>query len=223
MRILVVEDEPTLRDQLVRAIAAAGHTVESASDGATAHYLGDVEDFDTVVLDLGLPTLDGLSVLRRWRAAGRTMPVLILTARSAWHEKVAGIDAGADDYLAKPFHMEELLARLRALLRRRGEHASAQWQCGAILLDTRQARVLVDGLPLQLTSHEFKLLSLLMQRKGEVLSRTELSEHIYPQDADRDSNTIEVFVGRLRKKLPAGSIETVRGLGYRLIDVGPAA
>ena len=223
MRILVVEDEPTLCAQLIQAVSAAGHTVESASDGATAHYLGDVEDFDAVVLDLGLPTLDGLSVLRRWRAAGRTMPVLILTARSAWHEKVAGMDAGADDYLAKPFHMEELLARLRGLLRRLGEHGSAQWQCGAILLDTRQARVLVDGLPLQLTSHEFKLLSLLMQRKGEVLSRTELSEHIYPQDSDRDSNTIEVFVGRLRKKLPAGSIETVRGLGYRLIAVGQTA
>ena len=223
MRILVVEDEPTLCAQVVQAVTAAGHTVESASDGAIAHYLGDVEDFDAVVLDLGLPTLDGLSVLRRWRAAGRTMPVIILTARSAWHEKVAGMDAGADDYLAKPFHMEELLARLRGLLRRLGEHTSAQWQCGQILLDTRQARVLVDGLPLQLTSHEFKLLSLLMQRKGEVLSRTELSEHIYPQDSDRDSNTIEVFVGRLRKKLPAGSIETVRGLGYRLIAVGQPA
>lgn len=223
MRILIVEDEPTLCAQLVSAVAGAGHTVESASDGVTAHYLGDVEDFDAVVLDLGLPALDGLSVLRRWRAAGRNMPVLILTARSAWHEKVAGMDAGADDYLAKPFHMEELLARLRALLRRLGEHASAQWQCGAILLDTRQARVLVDGLPLQLTSHEFKLLSLLMQRKGEVLSRTELSEHIYPHDSDRDSNTIEVFVGRLRKKLPPGSIETARGLGYRLIDVGHGA
>ena len=222
MRILVVEDEPTLCAQLVSAVAAAGHTVESASDGAIAHYLGDVEDFDAVVLDLGLPTLDGLSVLRRWRAAGRTMPVLILTARSAWHEKVAGIDAGADDYLAKPFHMEELLARLRALLRRVGEHTSTQWQCGPILLDTRQARVLVDGLPLPLTSHEFKLLSLLMQRKGDVLSRTELSEHIYPHDSDRDSNTIEVFVGRLRKKLPVGSIETVRGLGYRLVDVSQA-
>ena len=223
MRILVVEDEPTLCAQVVQAVTAAGHTVESASDGAIAHYLGDVEDFDAVVLDLGLPTLDGLSVLRRWRAAGRTMPVIILTARSAWHEKVAGMDAGADDYLAKPFHMEELLARLRGLLRRLGEHSSAQWQCGQILLDTRQARVLVDGLPLQLTSHEFKLLSLLMQRKGEVLSRTELSEHIYPQDSDRDSNTIEVFVGRLRKKLPPGSIETVRGMGYRLIAVDHAA
>ncbi|KAB2894297.1 MAG: response regulator transcription factor [Burkholderiaceae bacterium] len=218
MRILVVEDEPTLRAQLVQAIAAAGHTVESASDGATAHYLGDVEAFDAVVLDLGLPVLDGLTVLRRWRSAGRGMPVLILTARSAWHEKVAGMDAGADDYLAKPFHMEELLARLRALLRRLAEHASAEWRCGPILLDTRQARVLVDGQPLVLTSHEFKLLSLLMQRKGEVLSRTELAEHIYPQDGDRDSNTIEVFVGRLRKKLPPGSIETVRGLGYRLVE-----
>ena len=220
MRILVVEDEPTLRAQLQQAIAAAGHTVEGAADGRQAHYLGDVEDFDAVVLDLGLPMLDGLSVLRRWRASGRTMPVLILTARGSWQEKVEGMDAGADDYLAKPFHMEELLARLRALLRRGGEHASAEWRCGPIWLDTRQARVLIDGQPLVLTSHEFKLLSLLMQRKGEVLSRTELSEHIYAQDSDRDSNTIEVFVGRLRKKLPEGSIETVRGLGYRLADTG---
>ena len=218
MRILVVEDEPVLRTQLAQAIAAAGHTVDSAADGAQAHYRGEVEDFDAVVLDLGLPVLDGLSVLRRWRMAGRNMPVLILTARSAWQEKVAGIDAGADDYLAKPFHMEELLARLRALLRRGGEHASAQWQCGAIWLDTRQARVLTHGQPLALTSHEFKLLAQLMQRKGEVLSRTELSEHIYAEGSDRDSNTIEVFVGRLRKKLPPGSIETVRGLGYRLVD-----
>ena len=219
MRILVVEDEPTLREQLMQAIAAAGHTVEGAADGREAHYLGDVEAFDAVVLDLGLPVQDGLSVLRRWRAAGRNKPVLILTARGSWQEKVEGMDAGADDYLAKPFHMEELLARLRALLRRGGEHASAEWRCGPIWLDTRAARVLVGGQPLVLTSHEFKLLSLLMQRKGEVLSRTELAEHIYPYDSDRDSNTIEVFVGRLRKKLPPGSIETVRGLGYRLVDV----
>lgn len=218
MRILVVEDEPTLRAQLVQAIRAAGHTVETASDGAEAHYLGVEEEFDAVVLDLGLPVLDGLSVLQRWRTAERNMPVLILTARSAWQEKVAGMDAGADDYLSKPFHMEELLARLRALLRRRAEHGSAQWQCGVICVDTRQARVLVDGQPLVLTSHEFKLLSLLMQRKGEVLSRTELAEHIYAYDGDRDSNTIEVFIARLRKKLPADSIETVRGLGYRLVD-----
>ena len=220
MRILVVEDEPILNGQLVQAITNAGHTVESAHDGVQAHYLGEVEEFDAVVLDLGLPELDGLTVLRRWRTAGRKMPVLILTARSAWQEKVAGIDVGADDYLAKPFHMEELLARLRALLRRGGEHASAEWQCGPITLDTRQARVLVDGQPLMLTSHEFKLLQLLMQRKGEVLSRTELSERIYAYDSDRDSNTIEVFVGRLRKKLPPGSIETVRGLGYRLMEPG---
>ncbi len=222
MRILVVEDEATLRRQLVQTIAAAGHTVEEAADGEQAHYLGDVESFDAAVLDLGLPGMDGLTVLRHWRSVGRGMPVLILTARSAWHEKVAGIDAGADDYLAKPFHMEELLARLRALLRRAGAHTSAEWRCGPILLDTRQARVLVDGMPLTLTSHEFKLLSLLMQRKGQVLSRTELSEHIYPQDGDRDSNTIEVFVGRLRKKLPPGLIETVRGMGYRLVEA-PAA
>lgn len=220
MRILVVEDEPTLNAQLVQAIGSAGHTVESVHDGHEAHYFGEVEDFDAVVLDLGLPGLDGLSILRRWRAAGRNMPVLILTARGAWQDKVTGIDAGADDYLAKPFHMEELLARLRALLRRGGEHTSAEWQCGPISLDTRQARVLVDGQTLQLTSHEFKLLAMLMQRKGEVLSRTQLAEHIYPYDEDRDSNTIEVFVARLRRKLPPGSIETVRGLGYRLVDTG---
>ncbi|QIL81343.1 response regulator transcription factor [Diaphorobacter sp. HDW4A] len=218
MRILVVEDEPTLQAQLVRALETANHTVETASDGAAAQYLGEVEDYDAAILDLGLPVVDGLTVLRSWRTAGRSMPVMILTARGAWHEKVAGMDAGADDYLAKPFHMEELLARLRALLRRLGNQSSAEWQCGPIRLDTRQARVLVDGQALVVTSHEFKILSLLMQRVGEVFSRTELSEHIYPQDSDRDSNTIEVFIGRLRKKLPPGSIETVRGLGYRLID-----
>ncbi|WP_280189743.1 response regulator transcription factor [Delftia sp. PS-11] len=218
MRILVIEDEPTLCAQLVQALRQAGHTVETASDGATAQYLGEVEDFDAAVLDLGLPVRDGLTVLRAWRGQGRSMPVMILTARGAWHEKVAGMDAGADDYLSKPFHMEELLARLRALLRRLGPHASAQWQCGPIVLDSSQARVSVAGQALSLTSHEFKVLALLMQRMGTVISRTELSEHIYPQDSDRDSNTIEVFVGRLRKKLPPGSIETVRGLGYRLVD-----
>ncbi|GAB2729387.1 two-component system response regulator FeuP [Melaminivora jejuensis] len=220
MRILIVEDEPRLRAQLVQAIAAAGHIAEEAADGEQAHWLGEVETFDAVVLDLGLPRLDGLSVLRRWRAAGRTMPVLILTARGTWQEKVAGIDAGADDYLAKPFHMEELLARLRALLRRDSQHASAQWQCGPLWLDTRAARALVAGQPLQLTSHEFMLLAQLMQRQGEVLTRTELSEHLYPGGSERDSNTIEVFIGRLRRKLPAGCIETVRGLGYRLVAPG---
>ena len=219
MRILLVEDEPTLQAQLLQALRQAGHTVECAGDGATAQYLGEVEEFDAVVLDLGLPVRDGLSVLRAWREAGRTMPVLILTARAAWHEKVAGMDAGADDSLAKPFHMEELLARLRALLRRLSPHASAQWRCGPIELDSRLARVTVHGQALVLTSHEFKVLALLMQRLGAVVSRTELSEHIYPEGSDRDSNTIEVFVGRLRKKLPSGSIATVRGMGYRLVDL----
>ncbi|MFD4841605.1 response regulator transcription factor [Achromobacter sp. NPDC058515] len=216
MRILVVEDEPTLAGQLADALRGAGYTVDTAADGESARYVGDVEAFDAVVLDLGLPVMDGLTVLKKWRAAGRNMPVLILTARDSWYEKVAGIDAGADDYLAKPFHMEELLARVRALLRRSTTHASAQWRCGPLMLDTRQAKVTIDGQALNLTSHEFKVLAVLMQRAGEVVSRTELTEHIYAQDFDRDSNTIEVFIGRLRKKLPPDTIETVRGLGYRL-------
>ncbi|MGY6272515.1 response regulator transcription factor [Achromobacter denitrificans] len=220
MRILVVEDEPTLAGQLAEALGAAGYTVDSAADGESARYLGEVEPFDAVVLDLGLPVMDGLTVLKAWRAGGHNMPVLILTARDNWHEKVAGIDAGADDYLTKPFHMEELLARVRALLRRSTAHASAEWRCGPLVLDTRQARVSVDGRPLTLTSHEFKVLSVLMQRAGEVVSRSELIEHIYAQDFDRDSNTIEVFIGRLRKKLPPDTIETVRGLGYRLAARG---
>ena len=168
------------------------------------------------MLDLGLPVLDGLTVLKRWRAAGRTMPVLILTARDSWHEKVAGIDAGADDYLAKPFHMEELLARIRALIRRAQGLASPLLQCGPLTLDTRSSRVTLDGQPVTLTSHEFRLLAYLMHRPGRVVSRTELTEHLYAQDFDRDSNTIEVFIGRLRRKLPADTIETVRGMGYRL-------
>jgi len=216
MRILLVEDEPTLAAQLTQALVDAGYTVERAADGETARYLGDVEAFEAVVLDLGLPVVDGLTVLRGWRAGGRNMPVLILTARDSWHEKVAGIDAGADDYLAKPFHMEELLARIRALLRRHSMHASAQWRCGPLMLDTRQARVTLDGQAIVLTSHEFKVLAVLMQHAGEVVSRSELIEHIYAQDFDRDSNTIDVFIGRLRKKLPPDTIETVRGLGYRL-------
>lgn len=220
MRILVVEDEPTLAGQLVEALRGAGYTVDAAADGESARYLGDVETFDAVVLDLGLPVMDGLTVLKAWRAGGRNMPVLILTARDNWPEKVAGIDAGADDYLTKPFHMEELLARVRALLRRSTAHASAEWRCGPLVLDTRQARASVDGRALTLTSHEFKVLSVLMQRAGEVVSRSELTEHVYAQDLDRDSNTIEVFIGRLRKKLPPDTIETVRGLGYRLAAGG---
>ena len=217
MRILLVEDDGTLRAQLRAALVDAAYVVDEADNGRDAHFLGDTEAFDAVVLDLGLPQLDGLSVLRRWRDAGRSMPVLILTARDAWNEKVGGIDAGADDYLSKPFHMEELLARLRALIRRASGQASPVLRCGPVTLDTRSGRVTVDGQPVALTGHEYKVLDYLMHRPGTVVSRTELTEHIYAQDHDRDSNTIEVFVGRLRKKLSTDLIETVRGLGYRLV------
>ncbi len=216
MRILLVEDEPTLAAQLRQALGAAGYAVDHADNGRDAWFMGGVQPYDAIVLDLGLPVLDGLTVLRRWRSEQMMAPVLILTARDQWHEKVTGIDAGADDYLTKPFHAEELLARVRALIRRASGQASSVLQCGPILLDTRSARVSVDGLPVSLTSHEFKLLSYLMHHPNQVLSRSELSEHLYAQDSDRDSNTIEVFVARLRKKLPAELIETVRGLGYRL-------
>jgi len=221
MRVLLVEDEPTLRAQLRTSLQEAGYAVDESDNGRDAHFLGDTEPFDAVILDLGLPVLDGLSVLKRWRENGRVMPVLILTARDNWHEKVAGIDAGADDYLTKPFHMEELLARLRALIRRSSGLASPMLQCGALALDTRSSRVTLDGQPVTLTSHEYKVLDYLMHRPGMVVSRSELTEHIYAQDFDRDSNTIEVFVGRLRKKLPAELIETVRGQGYRLNPPAP--
>ena len=219
MRVLVVEDEPTMAGQLATALGAAGYAVDTARNGREAHFLGDDDDrvFDAVILDLGLPQMDGLTVLKKWRAAGRKMPVLILTARDNWHDKVAGIDAGADDYLTKPFHMEELLARVRALIRRAGGHASAELVCGAIALDTRQGRVTVGGQALTLTSHEYRVLDYLMHHPGQVVSRADLIEHIYAQDFDRDSNTVEVFIARLRKKLPEGVIETVRGLGYRLV------
>ena len=219
MRVLIVEDEPTIASQLAAALGQAGYAVDRADNGVDALALGGNEPVDAVILDLGLPQIDGLTVLKKWRAAGRTMPVLILTARDNWHEKVAGIDAGADDYLAKPFHMEELLARLRALIRRAGGHASAELACGELRLDTRAGRVSVGEVPLTLTSHEYRVLDYLMHHPGQLVSRSDLIEHIYAQDFDRDSNTVEVFIARLRKKLPEGAIETVRGLGYRL--VGP--
>jgi two-component system OmpR family response regulator len=217
MRLLLVEDEPTLRAQLASTLREAGYAVDEAAAGHDALHLGATEAYDAVVLDLGLPQLDGLSVLQRWRAAGRTMPVLILTARDGWHEKVAGIDAGADDYLTKPFHTPELLARLRALVRRAQGLASPLLHCGPVALDTRSGTVTVGGAPVGLTAHEYRLLAYLMHRPGQVVSRAELTEHLYAQDFDRDSNTIEVFVARLRRKLPAELIETVRGRGYRLL------
>ncbi|MCU0967923.1 MAG: response regulator transcription factor [Rubrivivax sp.] len=216
MRLLLVEDDPTLRAQLRVGLVEAGYAVDEVDNGRDAHFLGDTEAYDAVVLDLGLPLVDGLTVLKRWRDAGRAMPVLVLTARDSWSEKVAGIDAGADDYLTKPFHMEELLARVRGLIRRAAGQASPVLRCGDLALDTRSGRVTWGGQALTLTSHEFKVLDYLMHRPGAVVSRTELTEHIYAQDFDRDSNTIEVFVGRLRKKLPHALIETVRGQGYRL-------
>lgn len=216
MRILVVEDDKNLNRQLQEALTEAGYAVDVAFDGEEGHFLGDTEPYDAVVLDIGLPQMDGLSVLEAWRREGRTMPVLLLTARDRWSDKVQGIDAGADDYVAKPFHMEEILARLRALVRRAAGHASNEITCGAVRLDVRAGKVTVDGKAIKMTSHEFRLLSYLMHHKGKVISRTELTEHLYDQDFDRDSNTIEVFVGRLRKKLPAECIQTVRGLGYQI-------
>lgn len=218
MRILVVEDEPTLLAQVSSVLGEASYQVDTATNGVDAYYLGSENLYDAVVLDLGLPQLDGLSVLRRWREGGRNMPVLILTARSHWHERVVGIDAGADDYLTKPFYLEELLARLRALIRRARGHASARIEVGTLSLDTAAGRISLDGQPVSLTAYEYRILSLLIVRGGELVSRSELVEHLYAQDYERDSNTIDVFLARLRKKLPAGTIETVRGLGYRICD-----
>ncbi|WP_374333073.1 response regulator transcription factor [Aestuariivirga sp.] len=223
MRILVVEDDPDLRRQLTAALEDAGYAVDAARDGEEGHFLGDTEPYDAVVLDLGLPILDGVSVLEKWRRAGRKMPVLILTARDRWSDKVAGFDAGADDYVAKPFHMEEVLARIRALLRRTAGHASSEISVGPVVLDTKSAKVSVAGMPVKLTSLEFRLLSYLMHHKGRVVSRSELVEHLYDQDFDRDSNTVEVFVGRLRKKLGADVLHTIRGMGYTVSEPDDAA
>jgi two-component system OmpR family response regulator len=216
LRVLVAEDEPQIAQQLSTALAEAGYAVDCAADGERADFLGQTERYDAVILDLGLPKVDGLTVLRRWRDAGLSMPVLVLTARGSWHEKVQGIDGGADDYVAKPFRMEEVLARLRALIRRTSGQAAPELRCGALTLDPRSARVSLDGSPVKLTSHEFRVLSYLMHHRGRVVSQGELAEHIYSENADRDSNTVEVFIGRLRKKLGIGVIETVRGLGYRI-------
>jgi len=216
MRVLLVEDDKDLNRQISSALEDAGYVVDKAFDGEEGHYLGDTEPYDAVILDIGLPVKDGISVLEDWRRAGRLMPVLMLTARDRWSDKVQGIDAGADDYVAKPFHMEEVLARIRALVRRSAGIASNEIEIGVVRLDTAGSKVTVDGMALKLTSHEFRLLSYLMHHQDKVISRTELTEHLYDQDFDRDSNTIEVFVGRLRKKVPDGMIQTVRGLGYKV-------
>jgi two-component system, OmpR family, response regulator len=216
LRVLVVEDEALLSRQLASALGDAGYAVDCAADGERADFLGQTERYDAIVLDLGLPKIDGLTLLRRWREAGLSFPVLVLTARGSWHEKVEGIDGGADDYMAKPFRMEEVLARLRALIRRASGHVQPELRCGGLALDPRLAKVTLDGMPVKLTGHEFRVLSYLMHHRGRVVSQGELTEHIYAQHFDRDSNTVEVFVARLRRKLGASVIETVRGLGYRM-------
>jgi two-component system OmpR family response regulator len=216
MRILVVEDEARLSRQLAAALGDAGYAVDCASDGVQAEFLGQTQSYDAIVLDLGLPKLDGLTVLRHWRSSGVATPVLVLTARGSWHEKVQGIDGGADDYVTKPFQIDEVLARIRALIRRASGQVAPELRCGAIALNPRLGRVTLNDMPVKVTSHEYRVLAYLMHHLGRVVSQGELAEHIYSQDADRDSNTVEVFIARLRRKLGASAIETVRGLGYRM-------
>lgn len=216
MRVLVVEDEPQLALQLDSALRQAGYAVDLAADGVDGQHLGSVEPYDAIVLDIGLPRRDGLAVLGAWRRQGMDRPVLLLTARASWQEKVQGIDAGADDYLAKPFQMEELLSRLRALIRRSAGLASPLLQQGPVTLDTRACTLAVDGRPVPVTAHEYRVLAYLMHQCGRTVARSELAEHVYGQDADRESNTLDVFVARLRRKLPDGFIATARGLGWRI-------
>ncbi len=216
MRVLIAEDEPLLASRLAATLGERGYVVDVAGDGERADFLVGTEPYDAVLLDLGLPRIDGLSLLERWRADGVTVPVLVLTARGSWSEKVRGIDGGADDYVTKPFQMEELLARLRALIRRSSGQLTPALRCGAVALDPRTSRVTLDGQPVKLTGHELRVLSYLMHHRGRVVSQSELTEHIYAQSFDRDSNTVEVFVARLRRKLGVSTIETVRGLGYRI-------
>jgi two-component system OmpR family response regulator len=216
VRILLAEDEPQLSKEIASSLAQAGYAVDSAPDGENADFLAQTEKYDAIILDLGLPKVDGLTILRRWREAGIATPVLILTARATWTDKVRGIDFGADDYVAKPFKMEEVLARLRALIRRASGQINPELRCGSVVLDSSAAKVTVDGNTIRLTSHEFRVLSYLMHHRTRVVSQSELTEHIYSQGFDRDSNTVEVFIGRLRRKLGANVIKTIRGLGYQI-------
>ena len=218
MRILVAEDDPALRDQIKSALSSEGRAVDTADDGEEALFLGSTEPYDLVVLDIGLPSRDGISVLKEWRREEVTTRVLILTARDGWSDRVDGLDAGADDYVTKPFHMPELSARIRAMLRRQAGVPNPVFQCGPVEFDSRTNRVLKDGMPVSLTAQELAVLSYLFHNAGRLVSRTELSEHIYEYDGDRDSNTIAVFVNRLRSKLGKELIHTARGQGYR-VDV----
>jgi DNA-binding response OmpR family regulator len=220
MRILLVEDDDRVAGGVAAALDAAGFVTERVSDGEDAWFRGDTESWSAVVLDLGLPGMDGLSVLRRWRGAGQRFPVLILTARGDWHERVEGIDAGADDYLPKPFRMEELIARLRALVRRSAGQASALLEIGDLTLDTRRMQVTREGVPVHLSPQEYRLVAYLMQHAGRVVSQMELTEQLYAQDFERDSNSIEVLVGRVRRKLGSNLIQTRRGFGYLIESAG---
>jgi two-component system, OmpR family, response regulator len=222
MRLLVVEDEPALALRLQQNLEAAGFAVDLAYDGEDGWHLGDTEPYDAAVLDLGLPKIDGVTVLQRWREAGRTMPVLILTARGRWSEKMAGFNAGADDYMTKPFEMDEVVYRLRALIRRASGHSQPELVCGPLRLDTNGGRVTLEGATIALTAQEFRILSYLMHHPGRVVSRTELMEHVYDRHFDSDSNVLEVLMGRIRKKVGAEMIQTVRGQGYRLSEPEPS-
>ena len=217
MRILVVEDDAALAAKLRDALTEGGYAVDVCGDGVEGEFRGATEDYDAAVLDLGLPSLDGIGVLSRWREAGRTFPVLVLTARSRWHDKLAGFNAGADDYLTKPFQLDELILRLRALIRRSAGHAQPQLACGPLALDVNTAKFSLDGAPLSLTAHEFRILAYLMHHPGRLVTRSELGDHVYEGGFDSDSNVLDVLIGRIRRKLPKGLIETVRGQGFRLV------
>jgi DNA-binding response OmpR family regulator len=218
MRVLLVEDDARIRADVSAALEAAGYVVDSAGDGEDGWFLGDTEVYGAAIIDLGLPKMDGLAVLKRWRAAGRPFPVLVLTARGTWSERVEGIDAGADDYLPKPFQIEELLARLRAIIRRSKGHSAPVVSVGNAVLDSRQMRLAVNGIPVSLSPQEYRLVAYLMLNKGRVVSQQELSEHLQSVHFERESNAVEVLIGRVRRKLPNALIETRRGFGYLVPD-----